>query len=457
MRPVLFIICLGLVSGCARFTPEPLAPAQTADHLQSRSLSDAGLQIFIRTNAPRLTPQGWPPRTWDLPLLTCAAFYYNPEMEGAQARLAAAQAAITSAGARPNPTFVFLPTYSGPPLEFFSPWTYAFSLDAPIETAGKRGYRLQQARHLANAANLDAATTAWRVRSRVRSTLLELRGATWCQELLTNQDSLQRQIVGLLEDQQKLGQISPFEVQTARVAQEQTTLQLRDAQKQTAQAKVRLAGALGISVDSMDGAILSYSVFDQPPRFENARALRRQALLHRSDILCALSEYEASQSALQLEIARQYPDIHLGPGYTWNQSVNNYSLGLTLTVPALNHNQGPIAEAQAHRRESAAAFLALQTKVLGEVDAAFAGYRDALQKLETADALLTDLRARVRSAQASFDAGASDRLELLSAQLELAVGQLARANAFVEMQQAVGALEDALQRPADAALEGQSP
>ena len=42
------------------------------------------------------------------------------------------------------------------------------------------------------------------------------------------------------------------------------------------------------------------------------------ALLGRSDILSALADYAASQAALQLAVAKQYPDVHLTPGYSWN-------------------------------------------------------------------------------------------------------------------------------------------
>ena len=84
--------------------------------------------------------------------------------------------------------------------------------------------------------------------------------------------------------------------------------------------------------------------------------VRRLAALNRSDILGALADYAASQSALQLEIARQFPDMHIGPGYLLDQTDNKWTLGATLTLPVLNQNQGAIAEAKARREEMAARF-----------------------------------------------------------------------------------------------------
>jgi len=87
---------------------------------------------------------------------------------------------------------------------------------------------------------------------------------------------------------------------------------------------------------------------------------------------------------------------------------------------------------------------------IAEVDTAFAGYRDAREKLQTADALLAEQRQRMQSMQQSFDAGAADRLEILQTQLELDAGELARATTLVETQQALGLLEDTMRRPSDA-------
>jgi outer membrane protein TolC len=179
--------------------------------------------------------------------------------------------------------------------------------------------------------------------------------------------------------------------------------------------------------------------------------VQRQELLNRPDMLRALAAYAASQSALQLEIAKQYPDVHLGPGYSWDQGENKWSLGFTITLPVLNRHRGPIAEAEARRTEAAVSFSALQAQVIGELDRALAGYRAALHTLETADAILVGRKLVQQSTQALFKAGEADRLALVSAQLEVDASALARLDALVKAQQALGLLEDAIQRPLDPA------
>ncbi len=160
-----------------------------------------------------------------------------------------------------------------------------------------------------------------------------------------------------------------------------------------------------------------------------------------------MSEYEAAQSALQLEIAKQYPDIHLGPGYAWDQGDNEWSLGFSVQLPVFNRNKGPIEEAKAHREESAAQFSALQARVIGEIDSKSAGYTEALKKLQVVDLLLSTQRKQMQAMLKMFDYGEADRLALKEAHLESSSAELSRLEAFILVQQSLGQLEDAIQHP----------
>ena len=109
--------------------------------------------------------------------------------------------------------------------------------------------------------------------------------------------------------------------------------------------------------------------------------VRDEALQNRADILGALNEYSASQSALQLEIAKQYPDIHFGPYYQYNQGDHQFTLSVTAELPVLNQNQGPIAEAEARRTQLRRNSSPCRPKVLAEIDRAVADYRVTRENL----------------------------------------------------------------------------
>ncbi len=431
MNPPAFLLpsrsaALGLavlaLGGCASYHPQPLTVEQGAADLQGRTLGGG---------------------TWDRARLSAAALKMQPDVEIARAKLATAQAAVITAGARPNPTLGFSATNISRLLGGASPWANGFTLDVPIETAGKRGRRIAQAQALVNAAALNLSTAERNVASRVCRSLFALYAAEQREELLGRQQTDQGEAVKLFDARIAAGEISRVESLQARLQFNQSRLLTREAQKQKAEARATLAAALGVSVHALDKVQLSFAGLDMLPPPPSERTLRRAALLARSEVLAVLAEYAAADAALRLEIAKQWPDLHLGPGYAYDQGQNKWTIGFTLTIPLLDQNRGPIGEALAKRREAAANFNAQQAKALGELELALASYRGALTKLDTANQLLASQERQQRSVDALFKAGENDRLTLVSAQVELQAARLLRLDAVIGAQQALVALEDA--------------
>ena len=447
VRCSVLLATLLLVAGCATYHPQPISPEKNATAFNARSLDDPGLRAFLETNHVAMPLPGG---AWNLKALTLVAFYYQPTLAEARAQLLAAQAAQITAGERPNPSVSVTPGYDSGIPDNPSPWLIPVSIDWPIETAGKRGKRIAQAEHLAEAARGNLVGTVWQVRSEVRSALLNFYAARETESLLAQQEAAQSNVVRLLEGQFAAGSVSSYEVTQARIALDTTRIAWQQAAGQYRQARVQLAGALGVPLHALNRVRLSFAELNEFPRQLTKPEVRRQALLNRADVRSALAEYAASQSALQLEIANQYPDLHLGPGYAWNAGSagdSEWDLGVTLTLPILNQNQGPIAEAEAKRKAAAAHFLTVQTQAIGEIESALIGYRAALQQVATADALQKNLRRRLDSIQAQVRAGEVEPLSLANAEVEFDTGAQSRLTALVQAQQALGQLEDAVQSP----------
>jgi cobalt-zinc-cadmium efflux system outer membrane protein len=440
-------ILLLFAAGCVRYHPRPLSAPETADKFEARSLLAPELGAFVQSVA---ASEAWPPPSWDLRALTLAAIYYHPDLDVARAQWEVAQAARRTAGEKPNPTASVLMGYNATtPTSEITPWIPEAALEIPIETAGKRGYRIAQARHLSDAARLNILSVAWQVRSRVRRSYLELYAAGQTAALLSRQLAIQEASLRILEAQLEVGEVSPAEVTLARISLDQSRLAALDAASRSAQAKIQLAAAIGIPAGALDGVALSFDEIAAVRTEIPSKDVQRQALLHRADILAALSEYAASDSALRIEIAKQYPDINLSPDYQLDQTDSKWTLGLSLILPLLNRNRGPIAEAEARREETAAGFLSLQTAVIAEINGAVAASRSTAEKARTAEELLVGLRQQEAAAEARYEAGEISRLELLGLQMEIAAGDLARLDALVMAQQAMGDLEDAMQSPID--------
>jgi outer membrane protein TolC len=403
--------------------------------------------MFVEKNLGRQIDP-WPPAAWDFDSLAFAAFYYHPSLYLARAQLAVAQGGEVTAGQRPNPVLTVTPGYNTT-TAVPSPWIPLGFLDIPLETAGKRGHRRTEAAHLSNASRLNVATVAWQVRSDLRSSLIELRAANQRETLLKTQIGLQEEVIKLLEQQRAAGAVAGAEIVPFRIALTKARLDLTDAQRLAVEARARVAEAIGLPLHALDPVRFSFDWLTQPGAGANlvTDEIRRSALQSRPDILGALAEYAASEAALHLEIAKQYPDIHLQPGYQYDQGDNKWTLGLVVDLPILNQNQGPIAVANARREEAAARFNALQAKVLAEIDRSV----QVLQISEKNSAtlrLLAEEQARRRDAiAAQLKAGAADQLDVVNAQVEYATTELVQLEGQTRLQQALGALEDAVRRP----------
>ena len=423
-RPLILAASIALVcAGCAHYVAQPLDASRSAATLSRRRLSS---------------------KTWTLRALAEEAARNAPDVAVARAQYATAKAAIRTAGERPNPTVAISPQIVTP----YTAWqagTYGVDFDWTFETAGKRSRRLDVARAGVNAAAAHVIDATWKARVAVRKALLELYAAEQRTKLLGDAIGRQGDLLKLLDERIKVGAEARTVMAQPRLLSAQMRIQSSDAAKVAALGRASLAEALGMGTSGLVGVRFSFTPFEGVPGKRIAH--RRAALTHRADVLEALSNYAAAESTLRLEIAKQYPDIHLNPGYAFDQNENKWTLGIGLTLPILNQNQGAIGEAEAKRKEAAAKFNAVQAKVLADCDRAAAAVSAARAKIATTDEMLAEQDKQLVSEQRMVTAGEGDKLSVLSAQVERATTLTARLDAMVELQAALGALEEATQAP----------
>lgn len=438
---------LALVAGCVQFQARPVSPARLQEAFEARTLERADLGDYLGTNG---LAASWPLDHWGLSALTLAAFFYHPDLDVARAQLAVAQGELMGAGERPNPSLNLAPGYnSSGTAGAISYWIADAALSIPIETAGKRGYRIAQARHLSESARLNIAQAAWQVRHGVRAGVLDLYAAQENEALARRQQALQDEAATLLQAQAAAGEVPPTEVAQARVREQACAFAVQAARQKQSAARLRLAAAVGVPGKALENARLTFGEVLRLPDEPLADGMRKTALTGRADLLAALEEYEASQAALRLEIAKQIPDVELGPAYQYDQGEDKWALGINVTLPVFNRNQGGIAAAEARRAEAAAKVKALQARVIGEVEQAEAAYRSAREKVASAQRLAAGLEQKEKTLTALRAAGEMSRLEAVADRIERASLEQACLDARLEALQAWGDVEDALQMPLD--------
>ena len=73
--------------------------------------------------------------------------------------------------------------------------------------------------------------------------------------------------------------------------------------------------------------------------------MRRVALVNRIDLRRKLADYAAAEAAVKLEVARQYPDLTLVPGYFWDADQSLWSISFLGLLPPSARAKALIAEA----------------------------------------------------------------------------------------------------------------
>ncbi len=440
------LLIIAVLAGCATFHNRPLVPENTLAAFDARRLDSAETRHAVEASL-RHSVVSWPPPRWTLALLTPVALHYSAVLAAAEAHARAVSAGIQVASEYPNPQFSFTPGYNTSSPAGESPWIFDYALSFPIPTAGRRAAAIRQARALSTAADFDVAGAAWQVRNRLRSRLLDLYAAGQQMALLRQQAADQRETSNLLQARYASGEISAPAWLEARSAYQAIQYALASAKTRETTARAALAAALGMPAAALQGMHFAFNEFTRPLGVAPKAAVQRNALLNRADILAALARYAASQYALQREIARQYPSLQIGPGFRWDQGQDKWSLGISISLPVFNHNQGAVAAAEARRREAAAQFEVVQNRVIAQVTQAIAAYGGARDSLSLAMQAADSAAQAAQAVTAQFKAGETDALALFFARQTALRSALAHLKALIRAQTALTRLENALQQP----------
>ncbi|HWU48974.1 MAG TPA: TolC family protein [Asticcacaulis sp.] len=419
LRACLLLASSGLVlSACASYAPQPLAPPQLA----------------------AVTPLPAGAAATDLLAL---ALQRSPDVAAARARLASALAARKASKAYPAITLTLMSEYSKD-ADPQRPWLWGAAADLPLDYGARRGARVTAADVDVMKARADLAEAVWRARQSLRSAQVRLTAARAVAVAARNLLDQRLALEAALQQRVAAGEEARDGVDTARLASLQAQQTLTQAQGDEQAALVELARALDTDASS---------VADLPAAASPQAGDGDDAMLYaRPDILNAVADYDLSESQLRLAVAEQYPGVTVSPGYTWERGAVKLPLNLTLALPPLDGNRAHIDAAQAARLAAGKALEATVKSDLAAVAQARAQWRSAAalsQQIETHDApLAAQMAARAAAAQRQ---GESDHISLMQAQIAAQETHLALVQAQGAADQARLALEDARHIPFDPA------
>ncbi len=230
-------------------------------------------------------------------------------------------------------------------------------------------------------------------------------------------------------------------------------------------AQVRLAGAVGVSVAALDGIPVRWQGWADIGTLAVAPAStwRAAALIGQPKLIRALREYDVADVALQSEVAKRWPQFHVTPGYSWDESglhqqelddalhetLHDNELGVSFEVPIFNQHQGPIGEAFARRDLAGKHLQVVQADIFEQIERAERAWPQAQQAWRSAAGGGAVAQRQHDAEERAFAAGSSDRSTLLATQLAATEAQLSSLEAAYDARVAFAALENAYRRPLD--------
>ncbi len=344
---------LGIVvtGGCQSFERRPLNLAGHYAAFLERTPHSTAVRTFADDLAVRSTcshGDGSPYNPTDG--ITCAeaevvALVFNADLRLARLRAGVTKATADNSGLWEDPTIgvELARIIESTPYQ----WKVFSSIGLTIPISGRLEIEKQRAgfEHAAELARV--AQREWSVRMSIRRAWSEWSALE--AQLAAMRDFLDRvdQILVLVDKMEQAGELARTEARLFRIEKATKSLELAVLESRLNEADLVLRHLMGMSPDAplrfhTNG--IGPGRTDAIPRMDPTEIERRSPA-----VLVAAAEYEASEKALELEVRKQYPDLHIGPGYGREDGQDQLLLGLSLPIPILNANRRGIAEALARR------------------------------------------------------------------------------------------------------------
>ncbi|MBK8233044.1 MAG: TolC family protein [Candidatus Eisenbacteria bacterium] len=416
------VLLLGITgASCQSYAPAPVDLSEHARQFAARLPDDAALSAFV--DALRASSAHAPPAAAVFGTVEDGvqreearwiALHLNPDLAIARLEAGVAAASAENAGLLDDPS---LNGSVGRVLESTStPWLLAASIGFTLPLSGRLGLeedladeRFVLARteaRLAEARTLDEVDRAW-----VRWSAGRLRSAILGDLLLALRDL--ESIAQRLADVGALTRIEARVFSMERLSRVAESIRVK---AEVATSELELKRWLGLppaSALSFDPSLVV------PDLVADAEA-RRERLRGGRAIVRAERAHLVAERDLELEVAEQWPDLTLYPGWQDEDGQSRGVLGFSLPLPLWNANARAIAEARARRLVAeqvlrSALERSLQDLALSEVRVEAAREQRRLVESE----LIPSAEEQLARGRALTDLGQLDVLLILDAVLRV--------------------------------------
>jgi cobalt-zinc-cadmium efflux system outer membrane protein len=334
-RPLMCLISASL-AGCQTYQARPLDMDDMVASWRSRAASDQAVQATAARRGTAFDASDG----LNADEGVAVALTFNPHLNSLERAAAVAGAGLADVAPLPNPQLELQARRvldSGP-----DGWRIEGGLAFVIPLSDRIGAERDRARAVVRAEAASLSAARWALANKVRGAWLRWSEAAsevgvWQQYARTMKplEEAARSLSAAGElDSTRLGvlELDRLEAQAAQ----------QDAAGRADTLAMALRQLMGIRPDAPVTLLPSL----EPPA--NAERADGAPVVSHPEVLAARATYSASEHAVRLEIARQYPDLRIGPSASV-EGPGALGLGIGLPIPSLDLNRRPIAQSRARR------------------------------------------------------------------------------------------------------------
>lgn len=352
---------------------------------------------------------------YDLPRLESLALETSRSVQAMRDQVSAARAAVTTAGAFPNPDVEYLSGTARPRgVGGNSGDARSMTLTQPLDMPWVRSLRIGAAEAgLASAsatAQVFDADVIARVRLRYFDVLrreAELKNARLDAELV---EGVRSRIALRVET----GESPRFELIKAEAESLNAEKAVLAAGFRVQQARALLRQTVG---EALPQGFVLEGALSAVPELVSIEGSRRQMQASSPDLAKSRADLERAARVLELERKKRWPTVALKAGRDQDPDMETSRFGLTVSIPLWDRRSGPIGEAEAQLARARNEFEAQQFSLDQSLDSAYQVYGIARAQVTALESgIVKKAEAAMKVAEAAYRFGERSFLEVVDAQ-----------------------------------------
>jgi outer membrane protein, heavy metal efflux system len=364
--------------------------------------------------------QAPPPAKRSITLSDAVSIFLQQNLQLVAARydVDSADAEKLTARLRPNPQVTI--GSSGLPLNFSGPFvsqqTFSYGISQTLELGGKRRKRIDSANANSDLAQGEFQMVVWQLTNDLKKKFYAVLLAEALLKLATENQKTFAETIKHTTELFEAGEISGLDLRRLEVEKLKFDTDLANSERDYELALRDLRVTLGGDYRAMDIEVAGTVDYYQPYEF-SLTELRDKALAARPDLKAAQLSERAADASIRLQDAQRIPDLTVGGGIDQVPSgTSTYNVGVGITLPVSNRNQGERAKALIEKRKAQNQQQLVTNQVLSDVDKALVAFEIQKRRVELyRTGVLTRVNEIQNLTEFSLKAGESSTLELLDA------------------------------------------